>query len=94
MAKRNDAMRYTPKVTHETATVRSESVKALDYQVGDIVQVRPNGKKYIGRLGMIIGIRYARFDTSGDSLVYTIRFSDKESNDYAASNLSFVRRDR
>ena len=50
MAKRNDAMRYTPKVTRETTTIRSESVKALDYQVGDIVQVRPNGKKYIGRL--------------------------------------------
>lgn len=83
---------YTPEVVRETTAAQPQTKSFIDYETGDIVQVRATGKRYTGRIGMIIGVRYTKFDRSGDGLIYTVKFSDNESCDYVAKNLTFVRR--
>lgn len=83
---------YAPEVQRETAIAKPNTKPAIDFLEGDFVQIRPNGKRNIGRIGMIISVRYLKFDKTGDGLVYTVKFSDQESGDYVSNNLQFVRR--
>ena len=75
----------------ETAIAKTNKTPHIDFEVGDYVQIRPNGKRNVGRVGIIIGVRYLEFERTGGGLAYTVKFTDKESGDYIADNLTFVR---
>ena len=69
-----------------------EITRAWDYNVGDVVQIRADGKKYAGKMGVIIGIRAITYDKNGTSdLAYTIKLSDKKSVEVSAYRLRFLR---
>lgn len=63
-------------------------VRKLDFEVGDIVQVKKQGK-YNGRIGLIIGTTF-RF-VSG-KILYTVQFNDKESIAVSGYGLKYLSR--
>ena len=67
--------------------------RALDYQEGDIIQIKPDGKEYAGRLGMIIGIQFCAGirPESEDSLSYRVKLSDSDGVALAANRMRLVR---
>lgn len=82
---------------YETATPQRETAMAkpgtrhkLDFEVGDLVQIQPNAKKFAGRIGRIIGIRYTKTKKGAETLAYCVQFSDKEANNYVASSLTYL----
>ena len=89
---RGDIGYYAPEVHRETAIAKPNTKPAIDFLEGDVVQIRPNAKRNIGRIGMIISVRYLEFNKTGGGLVYTVKFTDQESGDYVADNLQFLRR--
>ena len=77
----------------KTAAAEPAPMPKLDFEVGDVVQIRATGKaKYIGRVGVIIGIRYKELDKTGPALAYTVKFSDNESADFLSIHFNFIRR--
>lgn len=62
-------------------------VRKLDFEVGDIVQVKRNDS-YNGRIGKIIGISIS---PTKEEFLYTIKFSDKKSFSMLAHYLTFIR---
>ena len=77
----------------ETAAAEPAPMPKLDFEVGDVVQIRATGKaKYIGRLGVIIGIRYKELDKTGTALVYTVKFSNQVGADFISDHMNFIRR--
>lgn len=82
---------YTPEVKRETAAATPQPMHKIDFEVGDVVQIRANAKeKYIGRVGVIIGIRYKDLE-SGPALVYTVKFSDTDGADFVTDHFNFIR---
>lgn len=82
---------YTPEMKRETAAAEPAPMRKIDFEVGDVVQIRANAKEdYIGRVGVIIGIRYKNLDT-GPALVYTVKFSDKDGADFLTDHFNFIR---
>lgn len=91
LKRRSNINCYTPEVQRETAAAEPVPMRKIDFEVGDFVQIRPNGKgKYIGRVGVIIGIRYKELET-GPALVYTVKFSDKEAADFLTDHFNYIR---
>ena len=80
---------YTPEIHRETAAGRIR--QPLDLKTGDTVQILGNAKNNIGRIGVILGIKYTRFENKRDGFLYTVRFSDNESAIYIADQLTFLR---
>lgn len=81
---------------YETATPQRETAMAkpsprLDFEVSDVVQIRPSAKDHTGRIGVIIGSRYMKLDKGGDAILYTVKFSDSEACDFVANNLNLIR---
>lgn len=74
----------------ETAAVEPAPMHKLDFEVGDVVQIRPSAKNHIGRVGVIIGVRYKNLD-SGPALVYNVKFSDKDGADFVTDHFNFIR---
>lgn len=75
----------------ETAAAEPAPMRKIDFEVGDFVQIRSNAKeKYIGRVGVIIGIRYKELGT-GPALAYTVKFSDKEAADFLTDHFNYIR---
>lgn len=68
-----------------------ERRKGLDYCEGDIVQIKPNAKRFRGQIGKIIGIKYFIGDQDYGGLLYTVQFTDRQSADYTVNQLSLVR---
>lgn len=67
---------------------------SLDFQVGDFVQVSPKATRYAGRVGKIIGSRYAPTDNfNGGMILYTIQFSDKEAAEFDGMKMRRVKRE-
>lgn len=66
--------------------------RLLDYQVGDLIQVRPDGYEYSGRLGKIIGITFYR-ERPGkpDVLSYNLKLSDHEGVSVPCYRLRLIR---
>lgn len=66
----------------------------MDFEVGDCVQINPNANKFVGAVGEIIGIKYQRADENldGGIILYTVKFSDRQSADYVARKLRIVRK--
>ena len=62
------------------------SIRKIDFEVGDIVQVKSKGK-YTGRIGRIIGTSIRM--VSG-KILYTVQFNDKESIAVSGYGLSFL----
>lgn len=89
---REDSNRYAPGVIRETAMVRAEPMQRLDFEVGNVVQIKPSGGKFVGRVGTIIGIKYQKLSKGTDHLIYSVRFSDREGCAYLSDHLSFVRK--
>lgn len=94
LTERSNIGYYTPEVQRETAAATPQEMHKLDFEVSDFVQIRANAKKNIGRVGVIIGVKYGKLDKGGDALLYTVRFSDREAADYVANNLAFVKAGR
>lgn len=89
---RSNKKYYTPEISRETAAAIPQPMRKIDFEVGDIVQIRANAKeKYIGRVGVIIGIRYKELDKTGPALVYTVKFSDKDGADFLTDHFNFIR---
>ena len=63
----------------------------LDFECGDIVQIRTNSPKYAGRVGVIIGVRYKKLEKAGEMLSYSVRFSDSEAADFVANHMKYIR---
>ena len=83
---------------YETATPQRETAMAkpnpaphFDFEVSDVVQIRPSAKEHTGRIGVIIGSRYMKLDKGGDAILYTVKFSDREACDFVANNLNLIR---
>lgn len=74
----------------ETTATEPAPMHKLDFEVGDFVQIRANGKNNVGRVGVIIGIRYKNLE-SGPALVYTVKFSDKDGADFLTDHFNFIR---
>lgn len=74
----------------ETAAATPGTIRKLDYEVGDIVQIQATSKNNVGRLGVIIGIRYKKLNT-GDALLYSVKFSDNDGADFLADHMKFIR---
>ena len=87
---RNNVKYYAPKLQRETATVEPAPMRKFDYEVGDFVQIRANAKNNIGRIGLIIGVRFKDFE-NGPALVYTVKFSNKEAADFVPDHFNFIR---
>lgn len=69
-----------------------ELSRALDYKIGDIVQIRADGLPCSGRLGEIIGISlYKSRADREDALSYSIKLSDNESFACTCHRLRLVR---
>ena len=66
--------------------------RRLDYREGDIVQINCKNKRYNGKVGEIIGIRYFSSDRGEGMLSYTVKFSDRESRAFSSRDLREVRR--
>lgn len=69
-------------------------VEDFDFRVGDTVQItnRSKLKKYIGRVGTLIGVTYS--DDNGGHLIYRVKFSDSEAGSFPAYALNCVRSNR
>lgn len=88
---RSNKKYYTPEVQRETAAAEPAPMRKIDFEVGDVVQIRANSKNHVGRVGVIIGIRYKKLK-SGPTLVYSVKFSDKDGADFVADHFNFIRR--
>ena len=86
MMKRETAMKSVSKRQIEAPEKRCE----LDYYVGDVVQLKA-GKKYGGRLGVIIGIRLFKYQDGIEDLAYTVKLSDSKSVEVSARRINFIR---
>ena len=86
-AVRGDISYYTPEPIRETAAARQQKRPQIDFNVGDLVIINMNGKRHVGRVGVIIGVRYKNLERAGDALIYTVKFNAKESADYVARQL-------
>ena len=76
----------------ETAATEPAPMRKIDFEVGDVVQIRANANKnYIGRVGVIIGIRYKELDNTGPALVYTVKFSDQDGADFLTDHFNYIR---
>ena len=62
----------------------------LDYYVGDIVQLKA-GRKYGGKVGVIIGIRLFKYQDGEEDLAYTVKLSDRKSVEVSARRINFIR---
>ena len=62
----------------------------LDYYVGDVVQLKADGKKDAGRIGVIIGIRAYTHKDGTDDLGYRIKLSDNEATEASGQRLRFL----
>lgn len=71
--------------------IEAPECRDLDYLVGDVVQIKADGKKYAGKMGVIIGIRAVVYDAGNADLAYTIKLSDKKSVEVSAYRLRFLR---
>jgi len=76
----------------ETAAAIPAQPPKLDFEVGDFVQIRANAKNHVGKVGVIIGIRFKKMDRVGDAILYSVKFSDKDGADFIADNMKFLRR--
>lgn len=75
----------------KTAAAEPAPMHKMDFEVGDYVQIKSNAKaKYIGRVGVIIGIRYKELKT-GPALAYTVKFSDTEGADFLTDHFNYIR---
>lgn len=88
---RSNIKYYAPEIKRETAIAEPAPMRKIDYEVGDFVQIRADAKNNIGRVGVIIGIRYKEFDKIGPALVYTVKFSDQEAADFITDHFNFIR---
>lgn len=78
-------------IGRETAAAEfTRKVPGLDIQVGDVVQLRADGKPHAGKIGQVIGIRYIKGDKT-DLLGYTIKFSDKKSVEVNGARITILR---
>lgn len=71
----------------------AELRRALDYQVGDIVQLKPDGKEFSGQLGVIIGISTCKEQNpeKGCTLSYRLKLSDSKGIAVAPRRIRLVR---
>lgn len=66
--------------------------RATEYREGDIVQIRPDGYEYSGRLGQIIGVTiYKQKSGKALDLSYRIKLSDEEGISAPAHRIRLVR---
>lgn len=67
--------------------------RELDYQVGDIIQIRPDGQEDSGRLGVIIGLSiYRQKPGRPDAFSYRIKLSDQEGISAPCHRIRLVRK--
>lgn len=76
----------------ETAAAIPAEPQKLDLEVGDFVQILANAKNHVGKVGVIIGIRFKKMDRAGEAILYSVKFSDKDGADFIADNMKFLRR--
>ena len=68
----------------------------FDYQVGDVIQIKADGKRAAGKIGVIIGVRAFKpheklpYGLEYD-LAYTIKLSDQEAIEVSAGRMRFLR---
>lgn len=73
-----------------------EARRALDYQIGDIIQIKADGRRAAGQIGVIIGMRAYKpheklpYNLEYD-LAYTIKLSDQEAVEVSANRMRFLR---
>ena len=88
MIQRETAMLKAENRDFETPETR----QPINLKIGDVVQVRADGKKAAGKIGVIIGSSlYER--KRNFYISYTIKLSDTESIQADGSRLRFLRRD-
>lgn len=67
-----------------------EVKRMMDYQIGDIVQLRADGKPFAGQIGVIIGRDYILIKENYH-FVYTIKLSDRTSVKAGSGRIRFLR---
>ena len=72
----------------ETAITEPAPMRKLDFEVGDLVQIR-HGER-AGDIGKIIGIRLTKNDKGRETLAYCVQFSDIEAAEFPAGRMRFL----
>lgn len=88
LQKRTDARRYTPEVIRETTMVKAEPMRKLDFEVGDMIQIKSGD--CAGRIGRISGIRLAKTNQGNDILLYCIKFTNTDAVEFPAGRLHYL----
>lgn len=65
--------------------------RATGYREGDIVQIRPDGDIFAGRVGMIIGINVFKSKRWRTEFAYNVKLSDNEGVSAPACRLRLIR---
>lgn len=66
--------------------------QGLDWNVNDLVQIKPKARRNAGRIGRIIGERLDP-NKNNCAFVYTVKFSDNESAEYGSSDMTLIRKE-
>ena len=69
-----------------------EKRQPFTLEVGDVVQLKADGKKAAGEIGVIIGSHLYRHKR-GFGIAYTVKLSDSKSIQAGAGRLRFLRRE-
>lgn len=79
------------KSVHNRRVETPETRRLMDFEVGDIVQIKSDGGKAAGKMGMVIGIRLFEYQKDGEpDLAYRIKLSDTESIEVSAGRMRFL----
>lgn len=65
--------------------------RALEYRAGDLIQIRPDGDAYAGRLGIIIGVSLYKVNNRKSTIAYNVKLSDNEGVSVQCYRLRLIR---
>lgn len=72
----------------ETAATEPAPINKIDFEVGDLVQIRHG--EHAGAVGKIIGIRLIKNTKGKEALYYCVQFSDISAAEYPAGRMRFL----
>lgn len=65
--------------------------RATEYMVGDLIQIRPDGEPYAGRLGIVIGVSLYKVNNRKSTISYNVKLSDNEGISVQCYRLRLIR---
>ena len=72
-------------------TIYSTSGEALDYRVGDLVQIRAKGYRHNGEIGTVIGIRLKLNKYGKYQFFYTVKLGEKKAVEMNGNGIRYIK---